>query len=262
MHHLTSPAQVTVSYDQCGSGPALVLVHGSFSDHKTNWALIKPLLEQQFTVYAIARRGRGESDATQGHSVTDEGQDVAALIESIHEPVFLLGHSYGAQVTLAAASAVPERVRKLVLYEPPWPHIILQEQIARFEELARAEDWEVFTTEFLQDIIAVQVEELETLQGTEHWNEIVFNAETSLSDLWALSKYTFNPADFRELRIPVMLQIGTESPRDLYVTDALAAVLPDVRIEALPGQAHEGMNTAPKMYAEAVARFFLGSCGL
>ncbi len=56
---------------------------------------------------------------------------------------------------------------------------------------------------------------------------------------------------------PVMLQIGTESPRDLYVTDALAAVLPDVRIEELPGQAHEGMTTAPEMYAEAVSRFLL-----
>jgi pimeloyl-ACP methyl ester carboxylesterase len=60
---------------------------------------------------------------------------------------------------------------------------------------------------------------------------------------------------FRELRVPVLLQIGTESPRDLYVTDAIAAVLPDVRIEELPGQAHEGMTTAPQMYAEAVSRF-------
>jgi hypothetical protein len=49
--------------------------------------------------------------------------------------------------------------------------------------------------------------------------------------------------------------VGTESPRDLYVTDALAAVLPEVPVEALPGQAHEGMTTAPDMYVEAVARF-------
>jgi pimeloyl-ACP methyl ester carboxylesterase len=64
-------------------------------------------------------------------------------------------------------------------------------------------------------------------------------------------------ARFLELRVPVMLQIGTESPRDLYVTDALAAVLPDVRIQELPGQAHEAMTTAPGMYAEAVSRFLL-----
>jgi hypothetical protein len=55
----------------------------------------------------------------------------------------------------------------------------------------------------------------------------------------------------------VLLQVGTESPRDLYVTDVLAGVLPDARIEELPGQAHEGMTTAAEMYAEAVSRFLL-----
>jgi hypothetical protein len=42
------------------------------------------------------------------------------------------------------------------------------------------------------------------------------------------------------------------------VTDALAAVLTDARVEALPGQAHEGMTTAPEMYAEAISRFLVG----
>jgi hypothetical protein len=31
----------------------------------------------------------------------------------------------------------------------------------------------------------------------------------------------------------------------------------DVRIEELPGQAHEGMTTVPAMYAESVSRFLL-----
>jgi hypothetical protein len=56
----------------------------------------------------------------------------------------------------------------------------------------------------------------------------------------------------------VLLQIGSESPRDLYVTDALTVVLLHARIEELPGQAHEGMTTAPEMYAESVTRFLLG----
>ena len=63
---------------------------------------------------------------------------------------------------------------------------------------------------------------------------------------------------FRTITCPVLLQIGTESPRHLYVTDALAGVFSDVRIEELPGQAHEGMTTAPEMYAAAIARFLLG----
>jgi pimeloyl-ACP methyl ester carboxylesterase len=257
MQRLTSPAGATVSYDQYGSGPPLVLVHGAFSDHKTNWEFVRPLFEKQFTIYAIARRGRGETDATVDHSLEDESLDVVALIQSIGEPVFLLGHSYGAQTALAAAAQVPDRVRKLVLYEAAWPHIVGKDALGRLEELAQAGDWEGFAVTFFRDTLFVPVEELDALRATELWPPIIADAAASLGDLRALSRYDFLAERFRELRVRVMLQIGTESPRDLYVTDALAVVLSDVRIEALPGQAHEGMTTAPEMYAEVVSRFLL-----
>jgi pimeloyl-ACP methyl ester carboxylesterase len=257
MQRIPSPAGATVSYDQYGSGPPLVLVHGAFSDHQTNWAFVKPLFETQFTVYAIARRGRGETDRTAGHSLEDESQDVVAVIQAIGAPVFLLGHSYGAQTALAAAVKVPERVRKLVLYEPAWPRVVGKEALARLEVLAQAGDWEGLAVTFFHDRLSVPVEVLDELRSTELWPSIIADAEASLGDLRALSRYDFNAERFRELRVPVMLQIGTESPRDLYVTDALAVVLPNVRIQELPGQAHEGMTTAPKMYAEAVSRFLL-----
>ncbi|MBF2048543.1 MAG: alpha/beta hydrolase [Elainella sp. C42_A2020_010] len=257
MQYFTSPTHTTVSYDQYGSGPPLVLVHGSFSDHNTNWEFVKPLFEKQFTVYAIARRGRGETDATEGHSLDDESIDVVSLIRAIDEPVFLLGHSYGAQTALAAAVKVPDRVRKLVLYEAPWPRVVDQQAMERLEALAQSSDWEGFALSFFHDQLFIPLEELEQLQTTELWPPIIADAKASLGDLRALSRYGFNPEDFRNLPVPVLLQIGTESPRDLYITDALATVLPNVRIEALPGQAHEGMTTAPRMYAEAVSRFLL-----
>jgi pimeloyl-ACP methyl ester carboxylesterase len=257
MQRITPPGGATVSYDKYGSGPPLVLVHGAFSDHKTNWQFVKPLFEKQFTVYAIARRGRGETDTTEGHSLEDESGDVVAVIQSIGEPVFVLGHSYGAQTALAAAAKVPDSVRKLVLYEAPWPRVVGKDALARLEDLAQAGDWEGLTVTFFRDRLSVPVEELDELRATELWPPIIADAEASLGDLRALSRYNFTAERFRDLRVPVMLQIGTESPRDLYVTDALAAVLPDVRIEELPGQAHEGMTTAPKMYAEAVSRFLL-----
>jgi pimeloyl-ACP methyl ester carboxylesterase len=257
MRYVVSPAGATLSYDQYGSGPPLVLVHGSFSDHNTNWASVSPWLANQFTVYAIARRGRGETQATQDHRLEDEAGDVAALIASIEQPVFLLGHSYGAQVALAAAVKVQEHLRKLVLYEPPSPHISGKDQVARLEELAQAGDWDGFAMTFFRDTLSVPEGELKALPNSELWPSIVADAKATLGDVRALSHYPFDPDRFRELSIPVMLQIGTESPRDRFVTDALAAILPDVRIEELPGQAHEGMTTAPKLYAESVSRFLL-----
>ncbi|MCA1562400.1 MAG: alpha/beta fold hydrolase [Acidobacteria bacterium] len=121
---IATPVGTTVSYSRYGSGPPLVLVHGAFSDDETNWEFVKPILRERFTVYAIARRGRGETDVTEGHSLDDEVEDVAAVIRAVGEPVFLLGHSYGAHCSVAAAALDPRSIRKLVLYEPAWPWIV------------------------------------------------------------------------------------------------------------------------------------------
>jgi pimeloyl-ACP methyl ester carboxylesterase len=257
MQRITSPAGVKVSYEKYGAGPCLVLVHGAFSDHRTNWEFVKPLFEKQFTVHATARRGRGETDATRNHSLEDESRDVVSVIRAIGEPVFLLGHSYGAHTALAAAAHIPHSVRKLVLYEAAWPRIITKEVLATLETLGQAGKWDELALTFFRDTLSVPVEELDALRTTELWPPIVEDAEASLRDLRALSRYDFEPERFGALRVPVLLQVGTESPRDLYVTDVLAGVLPDARIEELPGQAHEGMTTAPEMYAEAVSRFLL-----
>jgi pimeloyl-ACP methyl ester carboxylesterase len=258
MQHVASPGGTAVSYEQYGTGPALVLVHGAFSDHRTNWEFVKPLLEKQFTVYALARRGRGETHATRDHTLEDESLDVVALIRAVGEPVFLLGHSYGAQAALAAAARVPKRVSKLVLYEAAWPSLVDEQTIAPLELLACERKWETLAETFFRDVLSVPAEEVRELRATPLWPPIVADAEASMGDLRALSGYDFQPGRFRHLMMPVMMQIGTESPRELYVTDALAAALPHARIEELAGQAHEGMTTAPSMYAESVSRFLLG----
>ena len=255
MQRLVSLTGANVSYDRYGAGPPLVLVHGAFSDHITNWELVKPSLEREFTVYAVARRGRGETDATVGHSLEDESEDVAALIRSIGAPVRLLGHSYGAHVALAAAAKAPDRIAKLVLYEAPWPSLVADEALAPLEALAHTEQWELFALSFFHEHLAVPLSELEALRETPHWAPILGDAPATVHDLRALNRYEFDVERFRPVTAPTMLQIGAESPRGFYVTDALAHTLPDARIDALPGQAHEGMTTAPHMYAERVMRF-------
>jgi len=256
---LTSTDGVTVSYSRYGSGPPLVLVHGSFDDDSTNWEFVKPILRERFTLYAVARRGRGDTDATERHRLEDEATDVVAVIHAIGEPVFLLGHSYGAHCSLAAAALVPERVRKLVLYEPAWPSALSLDALERLERLAAAGAWDDFSLTFFRDLLLVPVADLEALRSTPLWAPTVADAKASLGDLRAMSRYDFRPQDFKGLDIPVLLQVGSESPRHLYVTDALSTILPDVRIQELPGQAHEGMKTAPEVYAEAVIGFLLGA---
>ena len=123
------------------------------------------------------------------------------------------------------------------------------------ERHAGGGDWSGLSYTFFRDVLQVPTEDLDVLKHSELWLPIVADASATLHDSRALSKYDFRAESFRNLFMPVMLQVGSESPRHFYATDALAAVLPDCRIETLPGQAHEGMTTGPDQYVQSVVGF-------
>ncbi|HZO84114.1 MAG TPA: alpha/beta hydrolase [Verrucomicrobiae bacterium] len=252
---IVKPDGITVSYSRYGEGPPLVLVHGGFSDHVTNWQEVASLLQDRFTVYSIARRGRGETSSTQNHSVEDEMSDVAAVLEAVGEPVFLLGHSYGAVCALGAARLRSEVIRKLVLYEPPSPSMFTATLMARLEKCAESEDWDAMVETFMLDAVQVPPAEVEAIKNTPFWDVWTVDAKATLNDLRALVRHKTDVNRCRTLDFPVLLMIGSESPRDIYLTDALNAVLPNSTIVALEGQAHEGMTTAPAQFVEAISNF-------
>jgi pimeloyl-ACP methyl ester carboxylesterase len=85
-----------IAYETVGGGPPLVLVHGT-GGIRERWAPVVPAFAEHFTVYAMDRRGRGESrDETAPYAIEREFEDVAGLVDSIGGPVNLFGHSYGA----------------------------------------------------------------------------------------------------------------------------------------------------------------------
>lgn len=96
-----------------------MLVHGGASDHRF-WDLsgIRSALAEHCTVYAMDCRGLGESGDATEYDLGREFEDVAAVVESIDEPVRLLGHSSGALLSLEAALRT-DNLHDLILYEPP-----------------------------------------------------------------------------------------------------------------------------------------------
>jgi pimeloyl-ACP methyl ester carboxylesterase len=74
------------------------------------------------TIRAVDHRGHGKSSHAPGcYSVSEYVADAAALVENAGEPVALVGHSLGALACLGAAAALPDRVRGVVLLDPPGP---------------------------------------------------------------------------------------------------------------------------------------------
>ena len=245
----------TLSYEVEGSGPPLVLVHGSFSDHRSNWYRARPRLARDFTVYALARRGRGESEATEGHEVEDGAKGVEGLLERINKPAFLLGHSYGAQVALAGASLCPDRVRKLILYEPPRPEGSQPIVLERMREAADAQDWLGVVKAFYEGVFELPRHIFGSLMASNDWQHVVNDARASVQDVFALSRYDFDARRYGTLRMHLLLLTGSETPPEMFVTDELASVLPDVHHKRFDGEGHEAMNTAPDAFVRTVVAF-------
>jgi pimeloyl-ACP methyl ester carboxylesterase len=129
--------------------------------------------------------------------------------------------------------------------------------LAPLQALALAGDWEGFATAFSGGLLSMPTGELDFLRSSEDWPSIVADAPASIEDIRAVAQYRFDPEHFRALAAPVLLQVGSESPASYYVTDALAAALPDAAVETLDGQAHDAMITAPPEYAATVRPFLL-----
>src|ERR671915_2340148 len=138
---VTSADGTPIACWRSGEGPPLVLVHGAAANHG-RWSPVLPALEERFTVYAIDRRGRGGSGDGDGYTMEREAEDIASVVDSIGEPVNLLGHSYGALLALEA-TLLTQNIRKLVLYDPgieAGEEIYPSEVIERLEALLEAGD--------------------------------------------------------------------------------------------------------------------------
>jgi pimeloyl-ACP methyl ester carboxylesterase len=118
----TSIAGTQLEVEEHGQGEPVVLVHGSISDLRT-WDALTPLLARRHRVIRYSRRfhwpnapmGDGDTYRMEQH-VDDLRQLIDAVVRG---PAHVVGNSWGAYVALVLAMRHPDRVRSLVLEEPP-----------------------------------------------------------------------------------------------------------------------------------------------
>jgi pimeloyl-ACP methyl ester carboxylesterase len=259
MEKILSNDGTPIAYQRSGAGAPLVLVHGTSASH-ARWAPILPAFEKQFTVYAVDRRGYGESGDASSYAIEREFEDVAALVNSIGEGVNLLGHSFGGLCVLEAALLTPH-LRRLVVYEPSWlpvPGVPLYPAgfIDRLQALLDAGDRENVVITMFRELVRMPPHELELLKASPAFPARVAAAHLVPRECRAEEGYRFEPERFKKLHVPTLLLLGGDSPQDMKATiETWHAALPNSRIVVLPGQQHIAMATAPDLFVREVQAF-------
>jgi len=106
-----------VSYLVAGSGPGVVLVHGSSATAERNWGALIGRLSDRWRMVAPDLPGSGETRDAGGRL------EIEALADCVEAPAAdakldaydLVGYSLGAVVAATLAARRPQRVRSLVL---------------------------------------------------------------------------------------------------------------------------------------------------
>jgi pimeloyl-ACP methyl ester carboxylesterase len=123
MPKLVLDSGLSIHYQQVGEGPDVVMVHG-ITGNLAVWHLrIVPALCDRFRVLTYDLRGHGYSGTPPaGYSADDMADDLLGVLDGLGlERPPLVGHSYGADITLYFAARNPDRVSQVVAIEPALP---------------------------------------------------------------------------------------------------------------------------------------------
>lgn len=261
---VTSADGTKIVYERSGSGSPSVLVHGSVVDRGI-WELgdVRSTFAEHTTVHAMDRRYHGDSGSPDEYSGKPEPQfdDVVAVVESIDNPVTLIGHSYGALVALGAAPRI-DNLRSLILYEPP---IVSDEDIARIEEtveemmaLLEAGQNEQALTMFLDDIAKFASDELDAIRSAPIWDRYVETYPRTLLPELEAGADRENERDitpFEELSTPTLLPVGSESGWLKESAEKLHDTLPNSQLATFDGHGHAAHLVAPDRFTDEVLSF-------
>ncbi len=250
-----------------GRGPAIVCLHSNASS-SSQWRALSERLSAQHHVVAIDSIGAGKSPPwpdRRGPTLSDEAAFLEPVLAGIEPPFFLVGHSYGAAVALVGAVRRPERVRALVLYEPPLIALLDEQapgQPASLELSRTAAD--AAASIAAGDRGAAARRFIDYWMGDGSWDgmpparqaPIAASMDSIAHWARALAEEPTPLAAFRSLAMPVLCMVGSESPASSRsVTRLLAQSLPNVTVIECAGLGHMGPVTHPEVVNEAIAVF-------
>jgi len=253
-------------YRQAGSGPPVVLVHGTPS-RAYIWREVVPTLAEGHAVYVYDLLGFGASERGEGQdvSIAAQGLALAELVEAweLEEPR-VAGHDIGGAIVLRAQLLHERRFRRLALIDAvvlaPWVtpttrHIQAHLDVYRtmpnhiFEQITAAHLRTAVRRDFDPEAFAAYQGRWQGVDGQAAYLQKVAD---------------FDEADTREFEpllgsigVPVLVLWGAE---DAWLDPSLAHrvgdLIPGSEVVLIPGAGHFSLEDAPGEIRQALLDFF------
>jgi pimeloyl-ACP methyl ester carboxylesterase len=255
---------ISVHYEQAGTGPDLVLIHGLTGSLATWNVRIVPAMVDQFRVLIFDLRGHGESDMPpSGYTSADMACDLVALLDHLEiDRVHLAGHSFGGQVALNLCSEHPDRVVGVTISDsrvpalqpiqklkdwPYWPmcRARLQQQGITLDEESEMD------SSLLESFVIQSQAQLRVSKWWQQWKKLL-DSTTARGELRDPGKLTIEAIG--QLRVPIQAIYGELSfclPSFL----GLRKHVPLLKSTVVPGVGHWLPIVRPELFVEYVKRF-------
>ncbi|MFP4537431.1 MAG: alpha/beta fold hydrolase [Dichotomicrobium sp.] len=244
------------AYYHAGDGPPVIVAHCSSASHKVLKPLIKQL-ERNYEVFAPDLIGYGRSDRWPEDRPLDPEVEVAlltALQARAGRPVHLVGHSYGAMLSLEAARRLGAGVASLTLIEPVSFHLLRPGgRDAEFRQVARVADGVVRAIREDKPRRAAALY-MGFWMGRMKWwlaparikRGVIATIGKVAKEFELVQHMDADLSDYRAIGAPTRLVMGarTRAPAKAVI-DILAHTLPHAELKTVPRAGHMSPLTHP-----------------
>lgn len=252
-----------IEYAESGSGPALLMVPGSFGTGAA-WRGVIAHLNAGYRTVTTSLQGYGRTrDRRTAASLTmaEQIRLLDRLIERIGEPVHVVGHSFGALSALAHVLEGTRKPASLTLFEAN-PFTILRTAGDDAHAAMFGAMTEIYFREFAAGGTDAARHVIDFYEGDGAFDAlpekvrayVVATTATNVRD-WA-SAATFAPplAAYAAIGAPTLLVRGGDGhPAMRRIADLLAAHIPGARLETIAGARHMLPATHPAEVAGFIA---------